>query len=237
MSRLNCRSCAMRDRTLCQALPDTALAQLNQIARRRRVHAGSRLFESDSEPVMVANVVSGVVRISNSLSDGRTQIVGLQFPGEFVGRPFTTDTTTLAEAATDVELCCYTQRQFEALLGTYTGMKELFLQRTIEQLDEAREWMLLLGRKTAEEKVASLILLCSEKMQPTDCAGSMERSTRIELPLSRTEMADFLGLTLETVGRMIRRLQESGAITVHPGRGLTINDPAKLRHHAEKEQP
>jgi CRP/FNR family transcriptional regulator len=227
----------MRDRTLCQALPDAAIAQLNQIARRRRVHAGSRLFEPDSEPVMVANVVSGVVRISNSLADGRTQIVGLQFPGEFVGRPFATESTVLAEAATDVELCCYTQRQFESLVATYGGMKELFLKRTIEQLDEAREWMLLLGRKTAEERVASLILLCAEKMQPPDCAGGSERSQRIDLPLSRTEMADFLGLTLETVGRMIRRLQESGAVTVHPGRGITINDVASLRRHAEKEQP
>ena len=227
----------MRDRTLCQALPDAAIAQLNQIARRRRVHAGSRLFEPDSEPVMVANVVSGVVRISNSLADGRTQIVGLQFPGEFVGRPFATASTVLAEAATDVELCCYTQRQFESLVATYGGMKELFLKRTIEQLDEAREWMLLLGRKTAEERVASLILLCAEKMQPPDCAGGSERSQRIDLPLSRTEMADFLGLTLETVGRMIRRLQESGAVMVHPGRGITINDVASLRRHAEKEQP
>jgi CRP/FNR family transcriptional regulator len=80
MLRNNCLSCAIRDRAICQALPDAALVQLNQMARRRTVKAGQRIFEDGADVPMVANIVSGVVRLSKSLADGRTQIVGLMFP-------------------------------------------------------------------------------------------------------------------------------------------------------------
>ncbi len=238
MLRNSCRTCAIRDKALCQVLPDGALTELNQIARRRKVHAGAQIFDQTAEQALVANVVAGVVRLSRSLADGRTQIVGLQFPGEFIGRPFATSCDLLIEAATDVELCYFTQKQFEALLLKYADLKALFLQRTIEQLDAARDWMLLLGRKTAEERVASFILLCVEKGKAVSCVTRDNLSEmRLELPLSRTDIASFLGLTIETVARMIKRIERSGAIDIHKGRGLSIIDFGKLRQLAEQDQP
>lgn len=236
MLRNNCRTCVILDSTLCRALPDTALNQLNQAARRRKLGAGARLLDSEMEPPMVANIVSGVVRLSKSLADGRTQIVGLQFPSEFVGQPFAGNSTVLAEAATDVELCCFPQSQFEAMLLAHNGLKELFTQRVMQQLDAARDWMLLLGRKTAQERVATLILHCAEKTAEDGCAGVADLSGfELELPLSRTEMADYLGLTLETVGRMIKRLEQAGVLEIRKGRGLSIKDGEALRRHAVNE--
>lgn len=236
MLRNNCRTCAIRDSTLCRALPDQALTHLNQIARRRKYRAGARLLDPELDAPHVANIVSGVVRLSKSLADGRTQIVGLQFPTEFVGQPFVRESTLLAEAATEVELCCFPQSQFESMLLTHNGLKELFTQRMMAQLDVARDWMLLLGRKTAEERVATLILLCAEKCASGDCSSARQLDGfELELPLSRTEMADFLGLTLETVGRMVKRLDQAGVISVGRGRAIKVVTGEGLRRHAASE--
>ena len=234
MRRNNCRTCSIRDAAICRALPGTALAQLNRLAWRRSVRAGSRIFGPGEEPPVVANIVSGVVRLSRSLGDGRTQIVGLQFAPEFIGRPFAEEESILAEAATHVELCCFSKQKFEDLLRAHRSLQELLMQRMIQDLDEAREWMLLLGRKTALERVATLLLLCAGKMGAERCSAATELDgLHLELPLSRTEMAEFLGLTLETVSRMLRRLAEAGIITIHRGRGLTINGVDSLRRTAE----
>lgn len=238
MLRNKCLACSIRDKALCRALPEGALIRLNQIARHRKVRAGARVFDDSTELPIVANVVSGVVRLSRSLVDGRTQIVGLQFPTEFIGRPFMSSGDVLIEAAIDVELCYFSQRQFEEMLISYGDLKALFLQRTIQQLDAARDWMLLLGRKTAEERVASLIMLCAEKSQIEPCAGNgAANELRLELPLSRTDMASFLGLTIETVARMIKRIERAGAIVIGKGRAISVIDGTKLRALAENNRP
>lgn len=238
MLRNNCLTCAIRDHAICQALPEAALIQLNQMARRRTVKAGQPIFADAAEVPMVANIVSGVVRLSKSLADGRTQIVGLMFPTEFLGRPFAGGSGMMAEAATNVVLCSFTQRQMEQLLVNHGALQEHFVRRTIEQLDAARDWMLLLGRKTALERVASFLLLCADRMHPMDCQGvGHPAGAPVELPLSRTETADFLGLTLETVGRMIKKLEQSGLIESHSNRMVTIRNRERLAEQAEPELP
>lgn len=234
MPRNACWKCPIRDVALCRALPESALVQLSRMTWHRSVRAGGRIFGPGEEPLLVANIVSGVVRLSRSLGDGRTQIVGLQFAPEFIGRPFAENGNILAEAATDVELCCFSKPQFEALLQAHNGLHELLTQRMIHDLDQAREWMLLLGRKTALERVATLLMLCAERMGvQSDSGKSDENCLSFQLPLSRTEMAEFLGLTLETVSRMLRRLAEAGIIAIGRGRGVTIRDGVKLRMMAE----
>lgn len=238
MQRTTCRNCAIRDKALCRALPEQTLGHLNQIARRRRIRAGSPLFEEAAQPTQVANIISGVVRLSKSLPDGRTQIVGLQFPGDFVGRPFAREGGVLAEASTDLEVCYFSQSQYESLILSSQSMQELFAQRIIAQLDEARDWMLLLGRKTAEERVASFILMCSQKLAVAgDCGDEPPPpATTLTLPLSRKEMADVLGIRLETVGRMMKRLEQAGIIKHHGNRGLEILNHAALLVRSENEQ-
>jgi CRP/FNR family transcriptional regulator len=100
------------------------------------------------------------------------------------------------------------------------------------QLEEAREWMLLLGRKSAIERVASLMLYLAERSGSRVPCAEISPEKTVELPLSRTEMADFLGLTLETVVRMLKKLEQSGAIALTPPRGMRVLDPASLHHQA-----
>ena len=236
--RLSCRACAIRSRALCRALPEATLDQINRLSRRKRVPAGRALFSEDEASSLVATVLSGVAKVSVSLPDGRTQVVGLHFPSDFIGRPFAAPVAPLTEAATDVELCCFDRTRFEALLVEHKDLEEVFVRQMTADLDAAREWMLLLGHKTAEERLASLILLCLKRLEPGDCAGPTPvAETRIELPLSRTEMAQFLGLTIETVSRMLKRLSTDGVIAIESGRGLRVLDRAELERRSETSKP
>jgi CRP/FNR family transcriptional regulator len=234
--RTPCRSCAIRSRALCQALPEAALEQINRISRHKRVPAGRALFGEDEAKGVVATVLSGVAKVSVSLPDGRTQVVGLHFPSDFIGRPFSAAAAPLVEAATDLEVCCFERARFEGLLREHRGLEESFVAAMTSELDRAREWMLLLGQKSAEERIASLILMCLDRLEANGCARACEpaRETFLELPLSRSEMAQFLGLTIETVSRMLKRLSTAGVIAIESGRGLRILDRPALEARSER---
>ena len=213
MARRNlCSECAVRSGALCCALSPEQLAALNRISYRRRYAAGRVICDIDTQD-WFGNVISGVVKLTKTLPDGRQQIVELLFPSDFLGRPFRAVGAYAAEAATAVELCCFGRQHFEGLMHEWPNLKQLFLERTLDEVDAAREWMLLLGRKSAQEKVAALLLLILRRMRaPAGEAAAPSRPARFDLPLSRTEMADFLGLRIETVSRQLAHLREAGVI-------------------------
>lgn len=233
--RLSCQACASRSRALCHALPEAARIRIHRLSRRRRVPAGRALFNEDEAAKFVATVLSGVAKVSVSLPDGRTQVVGLHFPSDFIGRPFAGPIPELTEAATDVELCCFERSGFEALLVAHKDLEAHFVRRMTRDLDDAREWMLLLGHKTAEERIASLLLLCLRRLAPDDDMADAKRvaEVRFALPLSRTEMAQYLGLTIETVSRMLKRLVVDRVIELETGRGVVVLDRGELGRRAE----
>jgi CRP/FNR family transcriptional regulator len=221
----------VRRSALCCALSPEQLAAFNRISYRKHYPAGRLLSHIDQED-RFANVISGVVKLIKALPDGRQQIVKLLFPSDFLGRPFGAGGYA-AEAASAVELCCFGRQQFENLMHQWPGLKQNFLERTLEEIDAAREWMLLLGRKSASEKVAALILLVLRRMWVgCDAAIAQPRTARFDLPLSRTEMADYLGLRIETVSRQLARLRKSGVIETPQGRTVIVRDLAALERIA-----
>lgn len=236
MARRNlCSECAIRTRALCCALSPEQLASLNRISYRRRYAAGRTISGPDAGD-WFANVLSGVVKLTKTLADGRQQIVELLFPSDFLGRPFKAGSGFVAEAATPVELCCFNRQPFEALMHEWPSLKQLFLERTLDDVEAAREWMLLLGRKSAEEKVAALILLVLRRMREPGCGAAMPSTTcRFDLPLSRTEMADFLGLRIETVSRQLAHLRDTGVIETARGRAIVVRDVAALERMTESD--
>lgn len=174
-----------------------------------------------------ATVLEGVIKLSKTLPDGRQQIVALLFPGDFLGRPFRAEFPYTAEAATDVHLCCYSRASFEGLLRDHPNFKQAFLVRILDSVDAARDWMLLLGRKTAREKVATLLLTILKRSSEGGCEPNT-LGTDVVLPLTRTEMADYLGLRLETVSRQLRQLEASGAIKRRDVRRIRVLACEKL---------
>jgi len=235
-ARSPCADCAVRSRALCSALPPEQLARLRRLSYRRHYRPGRLILANGQQQEWVANVVSGVIKLTKALADGRQQIVGLLFAADFLGRPFRSHGSCAAEAATSVELCCFPRHTFEDLLRRERQLEQLMLERTLDQVDAAREWMFVLGRRSAEEKVAALIRLIVERMrvEPGE-APAGPPPIHCDLPLSRTEMADYLGLRLETVCRQLKRLRERGVIATAPGRGITVRDYAALERALERE--
>jgi CRP/FNR family transcriptional regulator len=212
------------------------LSLLSRAVHRRRYRPGSVIVASGDQPDWCANVVSGVIKLTKSLSDGRQQIVGLLFPADFLGRPFKDRTPFTAEAASPVDLCCFGKRQFEQLVEEQPRLNRLFLERTLDAVDAAREWMLLLGCTSAEERVATLILLIARRMQASRCEPCAQRhSMRFDLPLSRTDMAEYLGLRIETISRQLKRLRAAGVVETSSRRSLTVRDLAALERAVERE--
>jgi CRP/FNR family transcriptional regulator, anaerobic regulatory protein len=223
----SCVDCAVRESALCRALTPQQLASLNRRSFRKRYPAGQLIAGVAPTEDWCGTILSGVIKLTKSLPDGRQQIVALLFPSDFLGRPFKTASPYAAETATEVQLCCYSLRDFEHLLAEQADLKQLFLERTLDAVDAAREWMLLLGRKKARERVAALLLMIARRMQPAVCAACTA-DRRIELPPSRTEMADYLGLRLETVSRQLNRLEADAVIKRIDRRGLSVLDMGAL---------
>lgn len=226
---LQCDHCMVRHRAICRALGADDLSRLNKIARHKKYRAGETIFFENDEINYFGNVISGVVKLGKLLPDGRQQIVGLQFASDFLGRAFKGSATCHAEAATDVELCIFPRKPFETLLGDIHDLEDQLFANTLDELDAARDWLLLLGRQSAREKVARFLLMIARRIPNIGCGADMEvDAIRFNLPLSRADMADFLGLTIETVSRQITRLKTDGLIEVEQNRTITVPSVSRL---------
>ena len=127
-------------------------------------------------------MIEGVAQLATLLPDGRRQMVGLLFPSDFVGRPGRSRIDYDIVAATAVTLCMFRKADFERLLRAHPALERRLLEMTLDELDAAREWMLLLGRKTAREKVASLILLMARRDAALTRRAPLGRPARAAAP-------------------------------------------------------
>jgi CRP/FNR family transcriptional regulator len=226
-----CRSCEARHRGICGALSPEQLVYLSK-------HTSKHVFSSEQELVAAgedihrySNILSGVVKLTKMMSDGRQQIVGLLFAPDFLGRPFRKQSDVVAEAATDVRVCSFPRAVIEELTRLAPELEHRLHEQTLKELDEAREWMLTLGRKNANEKVASFLLLIATHFDPEELRPHAE--IRFDLPLKRSDIADFLGLTIETVSRQLTKLRKAGLIQIENTRTVIIRDIKALRDASE----
>jgi CRP/FNR family transcriptional regulator, anaerobic regulatory protein len=228
-----CRDCVIRQSGICSALTGEELTRLARIAHHRKYEPGQVILRSEDKPSFWGAVATGVVKLTKLLIDGRQQIVDLLFPAHFVGRPFSSRSPYFAEAATHVELCCFRAADFESLLCDHPGMKQHMLEHTLDKLDTAHDWMVLLGRKTAEERVASLLYLLVTRANLAQAfEGAHGCVPSFELHLKREEMASFLGLTYETVIRQIKALNNQGVISLDGRREFSVPNLEALRNAA-----
>lgn len=228
-----CADCAVRGSALCASLDDAELEKLNRIGRRQRLAKGQTLQFTGDDSLVFANVVEGVLKLSTSTADGREQIVGLLYPADFLGRLFAVHVDYDCTALTDADLCIFPRRGFEAALTDFHKLERTLLERTMAELARTRQWMLLLGRKSAEEKVASFLLNIVDRLKPESCAGRAQGPSTYVLPLTRGQIADVLGLTIETVSRQMTRLKMAGIIELPSIREVTILKPAMLEAMSE----
>ena len=227
----DCVDCPIRHRAVCARCDADELALLEDIKYYRSFTAGQTIMWSGDRMDFVASVVSGVAALTQTMEDGRTQMVGLLLPSDFVGRPGRERATYTVTATSDLVMCCFRRKPFEQMLNSTPHIAHRLLEMTLDELDAAREWMLVLGRKTAREKIASLLAIIARR--DSVLAKNAESNTlSFDLPLTREAMSDYLGLTLETVSRQISALKKDGVIVLEGKRRITVPNMDRLMEEA-----
>lgn len=191
---------------------------------RRSFDARQTLVQEGDAADWLFNIVSGTVKLYRALTDGRVQIVGFLGEGDFMGVPATMHHASSAEAVTSVEACAFPRRAFDRLMADSPTLERRLFDLVRNEIVAAQDHLLLLGRKTARERVASFLVGMAAKPR---CAHS--ETPCIVLAMTRSEIADYLGLTMETVSRSLTALKEEGLIVAQSHDRLRLVDPDKLR--------
>lgn len=177
---------------------------LHAIGRRRTLPAGQVLSWAGDPNGVCATLVGGVLKVSRQDADARVQTVGLLFPGDFVGELFVDTAGETVTALAEADLCLYSRRPLERVLAEHPVAERLMLRRALATLAEARRWMLMLGRRHANERVAAFLLDMSRRV------GGSPAPDCFALPMSRAAIGEVLGLTIETVSRQMTALRTTG---------------------------
>ena len=222
-----CGDCPIRHRAVCARCEEDELAQLEAVKYYRSFEAGQVVIWAGDRMDFVASVVTGIATLTQTMEDGRRQMVGLLLPSDFVGRPGRATAAYDVTATTDLVMCCFRKKPFEDLMTSTPHVGQRLLEMTLDELDAAREWMLLLGRKTARERIASLLAILARRDASLHLKPARGAS-HFDLPLTREQMADYLGLTLETVSRQVSALKRDGVIVLDGKRGVSVPDFDRL---------
>lgn len=223
----SCSNCPIRHRAVCAKCDTDELKQLEEIKYYRSYQAGQPLVWAGDQMDFVASVVTGIATLSQTMEDGRTQMVGLLLPSDFLGRPGRAIAPYDVTANSDLTLCCFRRKPFEAMMEKTPRIGNRLLEMTLDELDAARQWMLILGRKTAREKIASFLLMLAKRAKQRGLADNP-----VSVPMSRTDIGDYLGLTTETVSRTFTQLKQEGIIQLLPNHQVDLADKEALEEIA-----
>lgn len=229
-----CRNCDVRAEALCYALDDETLATFRNQGGSLHLVAGQSLFHQGDPADCVFSLTSGVLKLYAILPDGRRQIVAFLFPGDFMGLDARQTHGFSAEAVSDAVLCRFYKGRFERFVDRHPELANARYLRTASELAFAQEKMVMLVRKTATERVASFLY---QLHQRAAALGVQKDAAMVPLPMSRSDIADYLGLTKETVSREFTRLRSLHVIRQHSLALIEILDPQQMRALAGEAVP
>jgi CRP/FNR family transcriptional regulator len=223
-----CAACSVRILSVCNAIGDEHLDRLAASVVSHKV-APHRTFVVEGEPAdALFNITEGAVKVYKLLPDGRQQITGFLFAGDFLGLSANERYAYSAEAISEVTYCRFARTKLERLLSEFPQMERRLLGIASNELAAAQDQMLLLGRKTAREKVASFLLSLSRR-----AAKNGRRASPVELPMTRTDIADYLGLTIETVSRTFSQLRKDRLVGLPTPSSADLLNIEKLEEISE----
>lgn len=216
-----CAECAVRPHAICAALEQDELRQLEQLGQRLQYRPNEPVFSQEEIATSCYNLLEGVMRLYKLLPDGRRQIVGFALPGDFLGISVNGRHGISADAVGTVVVCRFVRKSFSRFVEDRPKLLRRINEFVARDLTEAQEQMVLLGRRSAEEKVATFLIKWRDRLAQT---GPITAIT--PLPMSRLDIADYLGLTIETVSRTFTRLERDGVIEILHG-GIRLADAAR----------
>ena len=222
-SRSRCADCEVQDSSICSVFETPEFDRLVRGTVRTKLAAGQTLILEGDEAGHAFIVIKGLVRLYKLLPDGRRQITRFLFESDFHGLVLEETCTDSAEAVTETVVCRWPRAKLTQLCTEYPKLERRLLCEASNELMAAQEQMLLLGRKTASERLASFL----------DALMSRQAAGTVHLPMPRTDIADYLGLTVETVSRTFTKLRKSGVIETPDAFCAVIRDPDALKDIAE----
>lgn len=202
-----CVDCEVRKMAICAALQDDALHSLEAIMASRKLETGEMLVEEGAPKLKVFSLTSGLLRLFTLLPDGRRQISGFLYPGDYLGLADDESYSQTAEAVVPSTLCCFAVNEMDELMDQYPALKDRLYVMTREALRQSRDNQLVLGRLAPVEKLASFLLVLSAQAERVG-----HPANPVHLSMNRTDIADYLGLTIETVSRCFTKLRTQGLI-------------------------
>lgn len=223
-----CGACSVRRLAVCGAVPQEDLHELAAQVVVQNFTAKQPIFDESSIARHVYIVTAGTIKIYRLMPDGRRQVTGFLFEGDFLGFAHDNQYAYSAEAVGDVSLCRFQKEDLERLLKRFPEMEKRLLDIANHELAAAQDQMVLLGRKTAREKISSFFLMLSERAKKNGGDGNP-----VAVAMTRADIADYLGLTTETVSRVISSLKQEGLIENCPDHAIRLLAPDTLGEIAE----
>jgi len=230
-----CAHCGARAYSVCNAIEDKDLNRLAELAVQITVEPGRCFIEEGDPAEHFFNVTTGTAKLFKLLPDGRRAITGFAGPGHFLGLAVSAAYSFGAEAVDAMRVCRFSRSKLRVLLDDFPAMEKRLLEVASNELVAAQEQMLLLGRKTARERLASFLV--ARAVAPVRCLGrEPEPAEAVDLPMTRSDVADYLGLTIETVSRQLTRLKARDAIRLdRASRAVRVMDPTMLMALANRD--
>lgn len=220
----SCDACTARRGTLCAALDAAGLRRLREIGQVEEVAAGRWIVHPGDAATTVFILREGHANVARVTRDGKRQILAFAFPGDFFGFTFEDRYVYGAWADSDVSICRLPRERFYAFVEATPGFERHLRLQLTRLLDSAQELIFTLGRKSAVERVAAFVWYLQYRQRKL----GRERPGAA-IPMSRTDIADFLGLTSESVSRALTRLRRDALIDLPAPGEFEVRDLARLR--------
>lgn len=207
--------CALSDLPNIDALPEAVKDELRSICRSRSYDAGQTIAEMGEPSEMIGIVSNGILRMQKTLPDGRQHVVGLLVGGDLFGRVFDGNLHFSIEAATDVEVFTFRRQAFESILQRSPELDRLLLLNLLNELDRARDWMIILANPKVRGRLAGFLLILCTRFRAVDHLVTVaNRVVRVKIPISRTDLANLLGTRVESISRAFHALADEGLLTI-----------------------
>lgn len=225
---LVCYGCPARRSPLCSALDDAEIHFLDAVATRVRVDPGQYLFMEEDPYDHVFNLSGGMLMLERLASDGRRQIMAFTYPGDFIGLSAGKSYSIAARALTPATACRWRMRDIERLYDSFPA-----LERSVREIGNAvlaatMDQVFVLGRKNAMEKLAFFILHHKDRQERL-----FGKRATVALPMTRGDIADFLGATVETISRAFTRMRKENLIRLADAHEVEVVDYDRLAQVAE----
>lgn len=216
---VDCGNCAVRAISVCSALDAGERIQLEGIAQRTRFGSKETIFLEGDRTCSFFNITGGTVRMFRLFRNGRRQVLGFRLPGDFLGLELDDRHRFSAEAVEPTTVCRFGKPQFTSLVESNPRLLRKLHERTGQEIGFAHDQTMALGQRSAQERVAWFLLSLRDRQKNAGSATDV-----VKLPMPRQDIADFLGLTIETVSRTLTVLARENVIVISPRKVYFVDE-------------